>query len=181
MTAKAIRKKKSKQKRHIQSALSSLDDKLGKKPINNYDILQSSNSTSNPIEQTTKPSATTSSTIANPYLQTPSMSANLSKMDIQSPPNNANNDTGSSSNVKNNTDTNMVDSMPTVPAAPTPIERNNPYLSTLTNAQQIDVDPESQMKKPFSDMDESEKLRKKNRAAALISMNYDRISKNEND
>lgn len=138
LTVKQLRKKRGKQNRKIQTALATLDDALGRKPINNYEVSVSD-----------------------------SIKADQPKSDSMLTDQNTNTTTTSSTN---NTTTNLP--LPTMPSAPTPIDKSNPHLSTLANAQHMDVDDD--LRKPFSEVDENEKQRRKNKAAALLGIQYDR-------
>jgi hypothetical protein len=134
LTAKAVRKKKAKQKRNIQSALAALDDNLGQNPINNYEALQQADAN-------------------NPHMQIAPASA-------------------SATSVSSSSSTSMPPPS-LMPSAPTPIDRTNPHLNVLASAQQADMESET-MRKPFSELDESERERRRSRASAVMGIKYEK-------
>jgi len=129
--ARQFRKKKTKEKRWIENSVANLNEKLGSKPITNYDQVRKIKS--------------------NPYFSTPEESIETRNL---------------CSNKEEPT---------ALSINPTPLPKDSPFVKNVVHNKPNTEDEltTDQNKKNHSDLDESEKLRKRQRAEELLSMKID--------
>jgi len=125
--ARLIRKRKSKEKRQVETSLAKLNEKLGNKPIINYD--------------------TARKTRGNPFLNPAKIRTKESKTES-----------------KESTST-------AAKVTPTPLQKGIQRKDTSNNKIMFDENDEN--KKVYSELEESERVKKRQRAEQILSLPYD--------